>query len=111
MSLVLSKLNETITHWPNAGSDGYGGFTWGTPVTMNGRWSLTQVLFKTPTGVELLSNSIVYTEDDIAVGDYLALGDLTTTADPTTTALTWEVKQFTRNTDLQNLESLRKAFL
>ena len=38
------NLHHSITHWPNAGSDGYGGFTWGTPVLLSARWEEVYVM-------------------------------------------------------------------
>lgn len=111
MNMESRNLHHSITHWPNAGSDGYGGFTWGTPVLLSARWEEVSVNFKTPNGEEKVSNSIAYTLVNITVGDYLAEGDLTATTDPTTISNTWEVKQFTRNTDLRNLSTQRKSFM
>lgn len=111
MTMMSRRLKATITHWPNNGSDGYGGFTWGTPVVLKGRWEEVAVAFKTPNGDDAISNSIVFVPSDVTPGDYLAEGDLTATADPTTITDTWEVRQYHRNTDLRNLNTTRKAFM
>lgn len=111
MTIATRHMKEDVTHWAIAGSDGYGGFTFGTPVKLKGRWEEKAVLFLTPSGEEVVSSSIVYLPSAIAVGDYLGLGDLTATADPTTITDTWRVRQHGRNTDLRNLQSVRKVFL
>ncbi len=111
MNMMSRRLKETITHWANAGSDGYGGYTWDTPVTMKARWQLTTILFKTPDGEERVSKAVVYVASDVVVGDYLAEGDQTATSDPTTLDDTWEIKQFNRNTNLRTIDTIRKAFM
>ncbi len=111
MSRFTRNYKHAITHWPNAGSDGYAGSTWDTPVLMKGRWEETAIAFKTPDGEEKVSSAVVFVPSDVAIGDYLAEGDLTATADPTTLANAWEIKQFSRNTDLRNINTIRKAFM
>ncbi len=111
MTIATRHMKEDVTHWPIAGSDGYGGFTYDTPAVIKGRWEETAVLFLTPSGEEQISSSVVYLPSEVAVGDYLGLGDLSATADPTTLDDTWRVKQHGRNTDLRNLQSIRKVFL
>lgn len=111
MTQVSRNLRETLTHWSSTGSDGYAGFTWATPVTMNGRWEDTQVMFRTPDNEEVVSQGVVYTESDVAVGDYIAQTDLTATVDPTTLTAPKRIRQTSKNTNLSNLETIRKAFL
>lgn len=111
MSLTTRNLKETLTLWANTGSDGFGGFTFAAPVTLNGRWEDLQVMFKTPENEEVVSSSVVYTGVDVAVGDYIAQTDLTATSDPTTISDTWRIRQRAKVSDLRGLQMVRKAFL
>ncbi len=111
MSVLSRNLNQDVTHWPNTGSDGYGGFTFGTPVKVDGRWEDKAVLFVGPNNEEEVSEAVVLLVTDINVGDYLGEGDLTATADPTTIAGPYRIRQRQKVTDLRNLEALRTAFL
>ncbi len=111
MTLETRHLKEDVTHWPIAGSDGYGGFTFGTPVKLNGRWEGRKELFLAPDGEEAISRAVVYVSADVIEGDYLGLGDLTATADPTDIANTYRIRNYMKQSDLRNLQSIRKAFL
>ncbi len=106
------NLRQDVTHWPITGSDGYGGFTYGTPVRLDGRWEEKQELFLNADLEEVLSNAICYLNIDISPGDYLALGDFATTpiADPTTIS-GFRIRNYSKVTDLRALNALRKAWL
>lgn len=101
---------HTITRWTTT-SNGTGGYNYGTPSTLNGRWEDIQELTRNAQGDEILSKAEVYVESDVAIGDYLALGDQTATADPTTLDNAHEVKQFNKIPDLRGNTYERKAIL
>lgn len=111
MTALTRHMKQDVTHWPVTGSDGYGGFTYGTAVKLKGRWEDKAVLFLTNDREEQVSQAVVYLATDIAVGDYLGLGDLTATNDPTTIDDTYRVRQRHKSTDLRNLVAIRKVFL
>lgn len=111
MGMLHRMLKEDITKWPLTGSNGYGGFTFGTPIVLKGRWEDRTVLFRTLENEEEVSNAVVYLQSDITVGDYLGRGDLTAIADPTTLSGTFRSRNYHRTTDLRNLTALRKVFL
>lgn len=100
-----------ITHWPITGSNGFGGFTFGVPTLLEGRWEEKTVKFMAASGEELTSKSIAYVEVDIDVGDYLALGDHTLTADPTTIDTAFRCESFQKVTDLRAVETVRKVMM
>lgn len=105
------KLNDTATTW-SVTSDGFGGFTFGSPVTIRCRWEDKSELFRDPTGDEVVSNAVVFLESDVVVGDYLYHGT-STEADPVAAhgSLAQRIKQFNKIPDLRSVEQLRKAFL
>lgn len=106
------NLTQDVTHWTLTGSDTYGGFTYSSPVRLDGRWEEKQELFIDENMEQVLSNAIAYLNTDIAPGDYLALGDHATTpiADPTTIS-GYRVRNYGKVTDLKGLNALRKAWL
>ena len=110
--MLTRRLNQEVTHWPLTGSDAYGGFTFGEPQLLSGRWEEKQELFITPDNEEVLSMSICYLMDDIDTGDFLAEGDHTTVLDPGTLHGTaYRVRNYSKVTDLRALNALRKAWL
>ena len=110
MTVLTRLLREDVTHWPLTGSDGYGGFTYGTPVKVKGRWEEKAVLFINDDQEEKVSEAIVFLETDIAVGDYLGQGNFVATPDPTTIVGPKRIRQRQKTTDLRNLLAIRKAF-
>lgn len=108
------NLRQDVTHWPVTGSDGFGGFTFGSPVLLRGRWEDTNEIFTDGVSMEqAVSRSIVYLGADIDEGDYLALGDFVTgtpVTDPTTVT-SHRIRTRDKSTDLRGLRTLRKAYL
>lgn len=104
-------MHQDVTHWPNTGSDGFGGFVFGTPVKFKARWEDKNVLFLNIEGEEEVSNAIAYTPTQIPVGDYLAEGDFVATADPTTIDGPFRVRASNRSTDLAAMRAINKAVL
>ncbi len=108
MGILSRNLKEDVTHWTVA-SDAFGGYTFGTPAALKGRWEQKSVQFRLPTGEEVTSDAVVYLNGDVDVEDYIFLGE-SEVADPTTIKA-FQVRQFHKTPDLRNLESLREAFL
>jgi hypothetical protein len=116
MTRISHNLHQDVTHWSVTGSDGFGGFTFAAPVLLAGRWQEAHELFLTPNNEEVLSNAIVYLENDVDVGDFLALGDYANplvgpTLTPPEVDGAYRIRQRNKTTDLRNLIALRKAFL
>ena len=103
------NLLEDVTHWVVT-PDGFGGYTFGTPIALKGHWEGSNVLFRDPTGDEIVSEAIVYLSADVSPQDYLFLGT-SVAADPTTLAAARPVKQFNKLPDLRKNNFARKAFL
>lgn len=111
MTVTARNLKQTVTHWAVTGSNGFGGYTFGTPTKLNARWQNDAQMYRDGNGEEVVSNAIVYLSADVAVGDYLGEGDLTATADPTTLSDVYRVRRYYKTSDLRNLDVLRKAIL
>ena len=104
------KLLQEVTHWPITGSDGFGGFVFGAPVLLEGRWEEKSELFISEDNESVLSKAIVYLDSDVDNGDYVAQGDHTAVADPLT-VVSYRIRNYGKVTDLRNLIALRKLWL
>jgi len=111
MSNLQRNMHDDVTHWPFGGSDGFGGFTFGTPIKFKARWEDKNVLFLTLSGEEEVSNAVVYVPQSVDIGDYLGLGDLTASPDPTAISGPNRVRGYNRSTDLRGLHEIMKAIL
>jgi hypothetical protein len=73
------NLQQTLTHWSKASSDGYGGDNWTTPELVKCRWEEitdeTLTGFYQPADERVISRSVVYTFVRFVQGDYLYLGE------------------------------------
>ncbi len=112
MGRISRHLKQKATYWVLTGGGGFAGYTYATPVVINVRWEVKQELFRDAAGEEVLSKAIIFTEQDVTVGDYLALGELDTVLDPTTLpGETFRIRAFEKVTDLQNVGVVRKVMV
>jgi hypothetical protein len=103
-------LNQEVTHWGTT-PDGYGGFTFTTPIVLNGRWEKKRMLLdRFGSGQETHSEAQVFIDTDIVEGDYLFQGT-SVVADPSTLDGAFQVKKYEAVTDLRNINVTRKAWL
>lgn len=109
MSWISSLLNQTITYW-SVTPDGYGGYTFGTPVQILGRWEDKVEAFVNPTGVQQYSQAVVYTETDLAPEGYVFLGT-SVASDPTTVSGAQRILDYAKTPDLEAGVFLRKVML
>lgn len=105
----MSIHDDTITHWSTA-ANGFGGFTFGAPNVINGRWEQRSELFRTPQGEEKVSEAVVFVEEDLEEGDYLYLGE-SSEVDPTSLVGAFRIQRFVRIPGLRRLRVQRKALL
>lgn len=103
-------MKHTVTHWAVTGSDGFSGFTYAVPVTIQARWEEGGELFVTAEGEQATSRAVAYLASDVAIGDYLALGEHTE-ENPADVEGAYRVLQYYKNTDLRNIRVERKAML
>jgi hypothetical protein len=108
MSFITRNLNQNITIWTAGATDVYGTPTWSSPTTIKGRWEDKQIKTVDYQGNDIISNAIVYTEIDIALGDYVYLGISADTTPPTSAR---EVRNYSKIPDLKNKMYLRKIIL
>jgi len=107
MGWLERNLKQTITRWAAGSMDVYGNPTW-TRTVIRGRWEDRQEKVVDGQGNELISNSIVFLNSDVEIGDYLYLG-LDTSAVPPSGAR--EVKNFSKIPSIRFDQWERKAVL
>lgn len=96
-----------LTKWVTT-PNGSGGFTFGSPVGLKGRWEDSVEMFINEEGESIPSRAVVYLGVDINVGDYLFKG-VSAASDPTTVSKAYRVRQFGSVPSLTGAESLRTA--
>lgn len=92
MSFMQRRMNDTITYWPKAGDDGFGGSTFGKPDKIRGRWERRSELYRDGQGREVRSSAVVYVDQDVVQGGFLALGQHTHHEDPRDVAKAREIR-------------------
>lgn len=107
----MSRHNhQTATYWGEGQLDGFAAMTHPAPVQIKVRWQDTQKLFIDDMGEQLLSRSIVYCQQPVAVGGYLYLG-VSTEANPTGRSGAHRIKAVSITPNLSNTKQEVKAWL
>lgn len=108
---ISRNLKQSVTHWAITGEGSFSGQTYAAPALLKARWEHRNELFRLPNGDEEVSRTIAYLSSDVDVGDYVIEGDYTDVSDPTTLPQAFRVKQFSKITDLRNVDIVRKVWL
>lgn len=113
MSYLTKNLPQSVTHWAKSGArDNYGNPTWDGPVVLNGRWEMKVEKILNTLGEEIIVQSTVFLDTDIAVGDYLMLGEFSSgEVNPLLLPTAYEVKAFFKTPNLRGTEFERVAKL
>ena len=106
---MTPHLHQHLTYW-TVSPDGFGGYSFGTPKAIKGRWEDKTELFTNGYGKEVVSKAIVYLDTDVALDGYLMLG-ATTVTDPTTLPLAYQVAAYRKIPNLGAVRFERKAYL
>lgn len=108
---IIASCRETITHWPVTGTDSYGSYTFGTPVTMRARWEDSQTKFINTEGEEVVSRAVVTLTRPVSALDYIARGDLSSYDAPSQSIGAYQVRGYNRTTNLRNSQNIMQAFI
>lgn len=76
MTFLIENLIQTVVYWGNPTPDGYGSFTFDSPIEISARWVDRSELFIDSTGQESKSLAVVFIGQDIDIGGWLFLGEL-----------------------------------
>ncbi|QDP62309.1 MAG: hypothetical protein Unbinned8472contig1000_9 [Prokaryotic dsDNA virus sp.] len=90
MGLLMNHRNEAITLWRQAGQDVFNKATYDSPVTFQGRYQESENVYMDEMGRELVSNTAIFVELELKVGDWVALG---THADTSPVATARQIKR------------------
>ena len=107
---ITKNLKQTITYWGSPISDGWGGSTFDTPITIDGRWEDRQELFRDAEGQEVLSHVVVYVDQDVDIKGYLYLGTSVVTT-PASVDGAREIRSFRKVPNLKATAFARKVWL
>ena len=111
--IAQKLLKQKAVYWGAPVNDGYGGYTYASPVEINCRWINKQQKFVDSNAEEHLSRAIVIVDQDVVVGGKLAL---TTLADLDSTQLpenedSYEIKAVMKSPDFKGTTFHRKVWL
>ncbi len=106
---MTPNLIQDITYWSTS-PDGFGGYTFSAPQALKGRWEDKNEMFRTPNGLEKVSNAIVYLDTDVEVDGFLLLGT-SSASDPTSVVGAVQIAGFRKIPNLGAVRFERKAFL
>src|SRR5262245_42921864 len=104
MTINYERLyNQTVTIW-RAVPDGYGGYTFSSPVSTYGRWQFANELFRDQNGDEAVSEAIAYLPVDVSEGDWLCEGDFTMYSGPSNVPGARQIRRYLKSPDLKNVD-------
>lgn len=69
-------LTQTIVYWGSPVNDGYGGYTFASPVEIKGRWDSKIRKVKDSQGEEIVSEATISLLQDVDINGFLYLGSL-----------------------------------
>ncbi len=110
MMLVANAYNQIITYWSPATPNGYGGYNYGAPVPLLGRWEDKAEEITSPIGEKFISRSTVFVPADVVIGGYLMLGS-SAAADPSVLPSAFPIRQFIKVPDIRSADHERRAIL
>ena len=114
MSIIKKMRRQKAVWWArSAAPDAYGAFTFSAPVEIDCRWDDQAVEFMDGKGQNLVSNSVVYPDRILSVGDRLRRGSLGggLPGDPLTLTDTFSIKRFDQTPNFKATETLYTAYL
>ncbi len=110
MSILTAFQLQDATWWAKGAPDGFGGYTFATPVALKVRWEQRTELATDEEGNEFIARSRVYLSQDVEVDDYLFLG-VSVVGDPRTVEGSHRVRTFRKIPDLFNTDEERRVLL
>lgn len=82
MTPYTRNMNQQATYWATNTPDGFGGFNFASPVLISCRWQDKDTLVRNSEGDEVVANSVVYVDRQLAQEGWLCVGDLTASLSP-----------------------------
>ena len=110
MSLINKIRKQTGSYWERTGLDEFSNPTFESPVSITCRWETKMVQYLNPKGELVFSQSVVYVDRQMQVGDWVCLGT-TGESDPRNQDGAHEIKGTESIPDLKARQTLHKVFL
>jgi hypothetical protein len=108
---------QVCVYWGTPNDDGYGGFTWTSPVEIYCRFEDKEQLIRLDDGTQISSRAVVYVLQDVDLEGVMYLGTLadlsvSEEADPKTVDKAYIIKKFEKSPVLgSTTEFMRKVWL
>jgi hypothetical protein len=114
MSIIKKMRKQTAVWWARSATiNRFGKYSYEEPIEIKCRWDTAGVEFRNTQGQTVMSNSTIYPDRVLAVGDMLKEGDVEsdTVSDPTTDQTAYEIQRFDKTPNIKNTETLYTAYL
>jgi hypothetical protein len=112
MSIISKMRRQKAVWWKRSDPDQFGKFSFLEPVEIACRWEDVGQEFRNAKGEVQISNSVVYVDRVLALGDRLWRGELNSAPDdPLTQAGSYAVQRFDQLPNLKATETLYTAYL
>jgi len=116
MGFPNRNLNQTAVYWGSPTNDGYGGFTWATPVEISCRWVDSTRVISDNRGREMVSRAEVQVGQDVDEQGMLYLGSLSDLSedqksDPTLVNNAYQIMRLDKVPTMNGLAYFRMAYL
>lgn len=108
---VTRNLNQDITYWPPAGEDKYGEREFEAPQLIKGRWEERTEEVMSYSGDTIVSQAIVYVDEDLAHDGFLAEGDFSSATSPHSVETAYQIRVVRKIPDLRSNNFERSAVL
>jgi hypothetical protein len=82
MDWYVSLLREDVTYWNPPTRDGYGGYTWGSPTALKGKWEDGESLIYAADGSYTVASTNVWVGVPLEEGGYLFNGSTVVSEPP-----------------------------
>ena len=109
---LLNKIRkQTATYWGNLSPDGYGGYNYAPPITLDCKWFDVNEIANDSEGKEFLSSSVAFVDQPLLENSYIALGDYTDSAygDPNTIPDARIIGEFVEFSDFNSIDMVYVA--
>lgn len=111
MVAITWDMDQTATYWAPGALSETGRPAASAPVAINCRWQNKVELVRDPSGREVVSNSIVYPDQELSPEGWLSLGDDTSSLDPQTVSGARQIIASGSSPDLDSDDVLYKVWL
>lgn len=105
------NLLQTITYWAfDSGINAWSDESFDTPVTLSGRWEDTVIRYMDLEGNEVVSDAIVYLNQDVTERGFLYLGE-SSASDPKEVQGAYPIRKYQKVPTFRLGDFIRKAYL